>query len=453
MSHRHELGLMSPVTAMEAFLEPDRPWIESTVGCRRSEALTLELNFPFGEIVASELLAGVPLNPQSLAASGACRSLVERWALPPGRSPRLELHTARNRAARITDRQLAWDVQWKETPVAVWLKGIENAIVSVNIPYVSFIEKGAISWRQWVIVNRKDAAACLKILRPIERRRCVTVIGGPDIALPERGYDWDSVLLEPPSDVLIRMDFETFWKSEDWFARNNLPYRRSYLLYGPPGNGKTSVARVMACHPLVTAFSIDFSAEFLPNSALFDLFREAEENAPSVIVLEELDRYFCTDSQEEHRANLALPRLLNCLDGLATQNGIVVVATANNQAALDRAILKRPGRFDRVVALPLPSLETRRAFVRRLTNGTFDEEALDAATRDSDRLSFAQVREAYVLAGQRSFMGNRVVNPEELLAALQTVRGEARAVGHRSDGRLVGFAADSVISRAAGTPN
>lgn len=432
-----ELGLTSPVEAMESFLEPHQAWIESVTGCSRSETVTLEFEFPFSHLVAEDLMAGVTLDRQCLGAAGALRELVQKWELPPQVSPRMELHASRDRQARVTDRKLAWDPHWKETPIAIWLDGSEHALVSANIPYVSYIEKGALNWKQWVIVNRHEAAASLNLLRQIEPPRRITVVGGRDIPLPEKGYNWDSVVLEP-SIRTIRDDFETFWESESWFMDQGLPYRRGFLLYGPPGNGKTSVARIMACHPLVSAFSIDFSTDGLPNDAFSELFQAAEDRAPSLVILEDLDRIFGAEGHN-NRTAITLPHLLACLDGLAMQNGIVIVATANDPSTLDPAILKRPGRFDRLAQFPTPSLEVRRDYLARLTGWAVDEPAVSAAAREADRLSFAQIREAYILAGQRSFRRPGAVVPDELLAAIRALRHEAHIVLLRADGRSVGF--------------
>jgi hypothetical protein len=438
MNRRIELGLTSPVSAMESFLDVHRAWIESVVGCPRGEALTLEVELPFSHLVVEHLMEGVELDRQCLGAADALRPMVRRWETPPGTSPRIELIASRDRRARVTERKLAWDPHWKETPIAVWLEGAEHAVVSANIPYVSFIDKGAITWRQWVIVNRREAARCLNLLRQIEPPRTITVVGGRDIPLPENGYRWESVLLEPDLNELLRQDYETFWQSEAWFAGQGLPYRRGFLLYGPPGNGKTTVARIMACHPLVTPFSIDFCCEGLPNTALTEMFQAAEDKAPALIILEDLDRVFGAEAPANQSA-ITLQHLLSCLDGLATQNGIVVVATANDPTTLDAAILKRPGRFDRLAAFPPPSLEMRQLYFRRLTNGALDEQTIGVAARESDRMSFVQLREAYILAGQRSFRSGGGVQPEELVAAVRAVRAEANAVASRSDGRALGF--------------
>ena len=433
-----ELGMASPVEAMNAALEPYQAWIESVVGCPRPETMTLEFEFPFSHLVAEDLMAGVTLDRQCLGSAAALRRIVQKWELPPSTSPRLELHASRDRQARVTDRKLAWDPHWKETPIAVWLDGIDHAVVSADIPYVSYIEKGGLNWRQWVIVNRHDVAASLNLLRQIEPPRRITVVGGRDIPLPDNGYNWNSVVLEPSLNELVRDDFETFWESEAWFAQQSLPYRRGFLLYGPPGNGKTTVVRIMACHPLVSTFSIDFSAEGLPNDALSELFQTAEDKAPALIILEDLDRTFGAGGTG-NRTAITLPHLLSCLDGLAMQNGIVTVATANDPTDLDPAILKRPGRFDRLAPFPLPVPELRGQYIQKLARGTIDEHSLETIARESDRLSFAQLREAYILAGQRSFRCGSAVQAEQILAAIMTIREEAIGIATKADGKRLGF--------------
>ena len=61
-------------------------------------------------------------------------------------------------------------------------------------------------------------------------------MGGRDIMLPTDGYCWDSVVLNASLERFVRQDFGSFFRREEWFRRHNLPYRRGYLLYGPPGN-------------------------------------------------------------------------------------------------------------------------------------------------------------------------------------------------------------------------
>jgi hypothetical protein len=434
--HLHQIGIASPVATMDAFMEKYRPWIESVTGCSNADTLTLECNFPFSHVVLEQLLSEVHLDRQCLTAAEALRPMVKHWETPPECSPRIEIVPSRDQRAQVTQRKLAWDPHWKETPIAIWLNGAEHAIVSASIPYVSYVEKGALSWRQWTIVNRREAAFCLTLLRQLEAPRSITVIGGPDIRLPDDGYNWDSVLLDPSRNEMVRHDYEAFWESEGWFSERRLQYKRGFLLYGPPGNGKTSVARIMACHPQVSAFSIDLT-QGLPNDALSDLFQAAGHNTPALIILEDLDHAFGSDARNEPQMTLSY--FLNCLDGITWQNGIVIVATANDPTTLDAAILRRPGRFDRLVPFPPPSVELRSRYISSLSNRSLHEDSAPLLAVESDRLSFAQIREAYILAGQRAFRSGDEIGAKEILEAIRLVRGEINQVVSRGDSRTVGF--------------
>jgi ATP-dependent 26S proteasome regulatory subunit len=290
-----------------------------------------------------------------------------------------------------------------------------------------------------VIVNRREAAAMLNLLRGIESPRCLAVPVGQDLPLDPNSYNWDSVALDPCLNRPVRDDFEAFFEREEWFRERRLPYRRGYLLYGPPGNGKTAVARIMACHPDVRAFTIDFGSDDLPNDALTHLFQIAGDQAPSLIIMEDMDRVAWQEDGARRGPRITLQHLLGCLDGFGSRDGVVVVATANDPARLDPAILRRPGRFDRVAPFPQPSPTLRRIYLERLAGGALDAAGIAEAASQSDRLSFAQIREAYILAGQMTFARGGEVGLEDLLAGLKRVRSEASEFLAMATAREVGF--------------
>jgi hypothetical protein len=434
---------------MGACVERHREWIEEVIGCPLSCALTFEMDFPFSHVVLEDLMRDGPLSRQCLSAAPILRPVVARWDLPHDVSPRIELHPSRDRSATITAASAAWDPHWKDTPIAIWLRGLEDAAISIEIPYVSYLEKGAFSRRQWVIIRRDKANQFLKILCDIRLPRQITVIGGSPLPLPDAGYNWDTVVLDPSLNDIIRSDYEAFWKNEQWFRGRRLPYRRGYLLYGPPGNGKTTVARIMACHPLVTPFTIDFGDEGLPNAALSDLFQMAADTAPALIILEDLDRVFGAAPDCDNRTAITTAHLLNCLDGLGTRDGVVVVATANNPADLDPALLKRPGRFDRLAAFPSPSESLRLEYLHRLTEEQMDMGSLAKAGEESAHCSFAQIRESYILAAQSAFLANREIECDDLIEAIRRVKGDAIAARSRMGAAGFGTCAPSPAPRLA----
>ena len=436
-----ELRFAPPVTAMEAFIAPYREWFESVVGCPWAETLTLEIEGNFGQLAAEDLLQGVTLDRQCLALAEALRPAVARWTIPPV-SPRIGLAPGRDREAPMAARALAWDPHWQNTPVALWFHDLRHAVVTVQIPYVSFVRGLTHEWRGWLIVNRAEVAQALALLRPMLHalQKAVHVSGGEDVPLSQEAYDWNRVVLDPDQMRLVCRDFESFLQREAWFKRHRLPFRRGYLLYGPPGNGKTSVIRVVAAHPMISVYTLDFSNEDIGNEALTLLFQEASRCAPGLVVFEDLDRLYGKTEVGDNRTKITLQHLLNCLDGLVEYEGVIVVATANDPMALDPAILRRPGRFDRVVPFRPPVASLRREYLRRLSDGSFDEQTLTKAINETDGFSFAQLREGYILAGQFAFgREGGEVRPEDLLEGIRMVRVEAQTVGSRLDGRGVGF--------------
>ena len=88
-------------------------------------------------------------------------------------------------------------------------------------------------------------------------------------------YDWDAIVLDATVRRMVRSDFELFFQREDWFRQHNLPYRRGYLLWGAPGNGKTAVIRVMASHPHIQPYTLDLSDSEEKSADVLRLFEKA----------------------------------------------------------------------------------------------------------------------------------------------------------------------------------
>ena len=172
----------------------------------------------------------------------------------------------------------------------------------------------------------------------------MSVWGGGHLSFTPN-YDWDSVVLDPSVVQLVRNDFESFFQREPWFREHGLPFRRGYLFYGPPGNGKTTVIKVMASHPAITPLTFDFGSEIMNNESLSGFFEEAARNAPSLLIFEDLDRAFVGKDDHDQHPRITLQHFLNCLDGVGTQDGLIVVATANDPSMLDAAILKTSGQI------------------------------------------------------------------------------------------------------------
>jgi cell division protease FtsH len=163
-----------------------------------------------------------------------------------------------------------------------------------------------------------------------------------------------------------------FLKNPSRFTRIGGRIPRGVLLVGPPGCGKTLLAKAIAGEAEVPFFSIsgsDFVEMFVGVGAsrVRDLFKQARENSPCIIFLDEIDavgrrRGSGLGGGHDEREQ-TLNAILVEMDGFGTDEGIIVIAATNRPDVLDPALL-RPGRFDREVVIDLPDLEGREEILR-----------------------------------------------------------------------------------------
>ena len=139
---------------------------------------------------------------------------------------------------------------------------------------------------------------------------------------------------------------------------------KGVLLYGPPGTGKTLIAKAIANTIMANFFYIsgpEIGSKYYGESEkrLRDIFEQAEKNAPSIIFIDEIDAIAPnrdTTTSETDRKIVA--QLLTLMDGLTSGSGVVVIGATNRPNALDPA-LRRPGRFDREIEIPVPDRQGR----------------------------------------------------------------------------------------------
>ena len=143
------------------------------------------------------------------------------------------------------------------------------------------------------------------------------------------------------------------------------------LLVGPPGTGKTLLAKAVAGEAKVPFFSLAGSSFVemyagVGASRVRELFKEAEEKAPCIIFIDEIDAIGKSRDSQLHsndEREQTLNQLLSEMDGFDSNNGIVILAATNRPEILDKALL-RPGRFDRRVIVDRPDFKGREAILK-----------------------------------------------------------------------------------------
>jgi transitional endoplasmic reticulum ATPase len=193
---------------------------------------------------------------------------------------------------------------------------------------------------------------------------------------------------------LIREMVELPLQYAEVFERLGIEAPKGVLLYGPPGTGKTLIARAIASETKLHFIRVngpEIIHKFYGESEarLREIFEEATRNAPSIVFIDEIDAI--APKRAEVLGDVekrVVAQLLALMDGMVSRGQVIVIGATNIPEMIDAA-LRRPGRFDREIALPVPNVEGRQTILR--IHSHHMPLALDV---DLDRL--AQITHAFV---------------------------------------------------------
>ena len=253
-------------------------------------------------------------------------------------------------------------------------------------------------------------------------------------ARSKAAVNWDEVAgIEETKDEL--REVVEFLSDPKRFKRLGAKVPQGILLHGPPGTGKTLLAKAVAHESGANFFSQSASSFVemfagLGAARIRRLFREARENAPAIVFIDELDAVGAergTDVSGER--DQTLNQLLVEMDGFSARDNVVVMAASNMLEKLDKALL-RPGRFDRQVYVPAPDMRGRERILEVHSKGKplSQDVDLERVARHAAGLTGADlanlVNEAAILAGRshRDFISQRDFDDafERVVAGLQT---------------------------------
>ena len=228
------------------------------------------------------------------------------------------------------------------------------------------------------------------------------------------------------------MELVDFLHDPSKYTRIGAKLPKGALLVGPPGTGKTLLAKAVAGEAHVPFFSLsgsDFVEMFVGVGAsrVRDLFKQAQQAAPCIIFIDEIDaigksrdnRYGGGNDEREQTLN----QLLAEMDGFDTSKGIVILAATNRPEVLDKALL-RPGRFDRRIIVDKPDLKGRLAVLKVhaknvLMHDSVNLEEIALATSGAVGSDLANIiNEAAILAVKE---GRTVVKQSDLMESVEVV--------------------------------
>jgi AAA+ superfamily predicted ATPase len=231
----------------------------------------------------------------------------------------------------------------------------------------------------------------------------IRVIEGEDLPYT-KDHTWEDLFLPQEIKDELKALVENFLASKEFYLQNKIPWKRGVLLYGKPGNGKTSIIRTIMSVYNFKPVTIVAGAN---DEAVREAFTYAEDQSPALLYFEDLDSLL--------EKSIDPSSFLNLMDGISAKNGLLVMATANEVKKLKANITDRPSRFDRKFEIPLPNAEMAYIYLKRWFGNliTLKKGKELAKYASQHEFSYAYLKELYISAMFEALAHNRKAPTEK----------------------------------------
>ncbi|KAK3361243.1 proteasome-activating nucleotidase [Lasiosphaeria ovina] len=216
-----------------------------------------------------------------------------------------------------------------------------------------------------------------------------------------QGATWEDVILEPALKHNLTKDVLNFFDNRDIYKSMTVPWKRGIILHGVPGNGKTITIKALINSlaarsvPIPSLYVKSFDSCNGAKWSIEKIFSHARKMAPCLLIFEDLDSLV----EEKTRSYF-----LNEVDGLESNEGILMIGSTNHLERLDASITKRPSRFDRKYHFKVPNEASRAAYARfwhrkfasKPDAVDFPDEICDIVAKLTEGFSFAYMQELFM---------------------------------------------------------
>jgi transitional endoplasmic reticulum ATPase len=218
-----------------------------------------------------------------------------------------------------------------------------------------------------------------------------------------KAANWDDVVMDPAIKARIMKDTISFFTpaTQELFKKYKLPYKRGLLMYGAPGNGKTITIKALIAHMMrlpeaVPTFYVKSTTDKCngDQKSIQKIFKQARKLAPCILVFEDLDSMVTNETRSY---------FLNEVDGMESNDGILMIASTNHIDKIDDSIRSRPSRFDRKYGFDLPEHKDRVRYAehwrKKLADNKdieFTQELVEAAANLTPDYSYAYLQEVFI---------------------------------------------------------
>lgn len=268
----------------------------------------------------------------------------------------------------------------------------------VALAQISFFTSSENSWPEFHCFAKSigDAFAFLEHANEMLRQALmnnITFLVDTEDGVKRRNYGEmaivarDEVMLEQKVKMNIFRSIDEFFRDGgQFFKEYGVPYKRGILLYGAPGNGKTTLVKSItgSTNAPVVYWQI---TEYTNSYTVQEVFGIVSRLAPAILVIEDID------SMPEFTRSV----FLNTLDGTQSREGLFIIGTTNYPEKIDPALINRAGRFDRAYEIPAPDQSLRKSYLAKLDiKSIFTDIQLDHMAELTKGLSISQLNELYM---------------------------------------------------------
>lgn len=240
---------------------------------------------------------------------------------------------------------------------------------------------------QWQILPNETYCASQKTINQIPPNVYDLVYNNDFLYFQKKNLMSDDFINFPNSKMdEVLKDINEFWNIEDRFKEYGFVFKRGILLYGPAGSGKTVLLSQVMKY-LIDKEGIIISTANSPRTIIqgIKILRSIESKKNVIVVIEDIDAYIRNFGEEA---------VLSFLDGEDSVNNILVLATTNYPEKLDRRIVARPRRFDRIIKIESPNSEMRKIYFEKKLKIKGKE--IEEYVKHTENFSFAMMSELVI---------------------------------------------------------
>jgi hypothetical protein len=242
-------------------IDQHQVWIEESLGVLLAEAVILKCDISLVDAAIPQLLGNTDFRSNENV-TRLFMEVVQSVEIPPSNAPLLQVDAVGRsvdleEVLRGGESRQSYAFEWDDGPVAFRVRGISSPLIALAVSYHAGPDSICENTAQVLIFRRDAAKQVVKLLARLSKSD-----GQPklhthnSVTQPVSPCGWDQLVLDPSITSLLKDDFGSFFEREPWFRKMRLPFRRGYLLHGPPGNGKSTAIRAMLTSAGLTAYTL-----------------------------------------------------------------------------------------------------------------------------------------------------------------------------------------------------